>query len=123
MELTSDQLVVQRYNKIVLVTFQRDRILDGKVINAIGDDLAKLADINPKISLILDMHNVTAMSSQMLGKLVAVNKTILKMKGRMALTNVQSKVKTLFTVTKLNRVIKIESDSQKLLLYWQRKPL
>ena len=121
--MACDFLHVNRYNKIVLAQIDKERILDAPAIKSLSDDLLKLVDTNPKISLVLDMSKVGYLSSQVLGKLVAVHKQVLKSKGRLAVCGVQKNVRPLFEVTKLNKVLTMFDDAQEAILLYQRKPL
>jgi len=121
--MASNALIVSEYHKVVLVSFERDRITDPTLINAIDRDLTELIDQRPRISLILDLGKVRSMSSQMLGKLVAAYKLVQKVKGRMCVTGLDGNVLPLFKTTRLDRIIDIQPDAEEILLYYQRKPI
>ncbi|MHC5067643.1 MAG: STAS domain-containing protein [Planctomycetota bacterium] len=122
MQATS-ALTIQRYQNIVLVAFARPRLTDAATIAEVGDAFDGIMARYPKISLILDFGQVAAMSSQMLGKLVALHKEVLAGRGRMVVCGVGKPLKPLFKVTKLDKLLDIKPDAQKMLLYYQRKPL
>jgi hypothetical protein len=71
-----DFLVVQAYDNLVLARIEKDRLLDVAGIAALSEDLIKLTDRYPRISLVLDLEAVSAMSSAMLGKLVSLHKAV-----------------------------------------------
>jgi anti-sigma B factor antagonist len=114
---------VQVYKKDVLIEITKDRILDAATINEIAAAIQEVLDRVPKISLVLDLSKVTAMSSQMLGKLVAVHKEVKKGKGRLAVAGVAASMKQLFKITKLDKMLDMHDDPQKVLMTYQRKPL
>ena len=117
-------VTVEQYHKIVLVSIAKDRVTDAVTIAAVADDLDRQLEVFPvKISLIIDLSKVTAMSSQMLGRLVAVHKLVKKGRGRMCLTGVGDSLTPLFQVTKLHRLFDFQDDAQSVLLAYQRKPL
>ena len=81
--MPADFLSITTYDKIVVaVVKQRDRLTDAGSINELDQALQGQLDRHPRISLLLDIGYVEAMSSQMLGKLVALHKQIKKGKGR-----------------------------------------
>jgi len=118
-----DFLVVQAYENIVLARIEKDRLLDISAIAAVSADLVKLTDRYPRISLVLDMEAVSALSSAMLGKLVALHKAVVVVKGRMVLAGVKPSIMPLFTVTKLDKVFSFSPTAQEAILYYRRKPL
>jgi anti-anti-sigma factor len=121
--MPSGLVTIQHYHGIVLAAVTRDRVTDAASITGVAADLDYELEKHPKISLVLDLSRVTAMSSQMLGKLVALHKKVASGKGRMCLCGVSKNLMPLFTVTKLNKLFSFETDAQKVILYYQRKPL
>lgn len=121
--MTSRHLTIEKYHHIVLVTIRHHRLTEAADIAEIGDDLLGVLDRNPKISLVIDLSAVQAMSSQMLAKLVQVHKGVARDKGRLCLAGVGKTLMPLFKTTKLHKVFTFKDDPQKILLEWQRKPL
>lgn len=118
-----DFLVVQAYDNIVLARVERDRLLDGGAIQVVADELLKLTDRYPRISLVLDMEAVSALSSAMLGKLVALHKAVKTCKGRLALAGIKPSIRPLFTVTGLEKLFEFYPTAQEAILLYKRKPL
>lgn len=118
-----DFVTVQTYQKIVLVRITKSRLTDAADIAAAGAELQGIIDCHPKVSLLVDLSEVQAMSSQMLAKLVATYKGVQRDKGRMALAGVSKGLMPLFKTTRLHKVFEFAKDPQKLMLLWQRKPL
>lgn len=117
-------VTVEQYQQIVLVNIDKDRLTDAVTIAAVADDLDRQLEMCPvKISLIVDLSKVTAMSSQMLGRLVAVHKLVKKGRGRMCLTGVGDSLKPLFQVTKLHRLFDFQDEAGSVILAYQRRPL
>ena len=121
--MPSGLVTIQNYQKNVLAVITKDRLTDAGSINAVAEDLDFELEKFPKISLIIDCSAIAAMSSLMLGKLVALHKKVKKGKGRMCLTGIDKKLMPLFTVTKLHKVFDFADDAQQVLLLYQRKPL
>ena len=116
-------LIVQAYDNIVLARIEKDRLVDIRDITGVADDLTKLLDRYPKISLVLDLEAVVAMSSAALGKLVALHKGVAGLKGRMVLAGVKGSIMPLFTVTKLDKLFTFAPTAQEAILLYKRKPL
>ncbi len=121
--MASEHLIVQAYEGIVLVKITKERLLDAPVIAAIGDDLLKLTDRYPKISLVLDLADVGYLSSAFIGKLMALFKAVTAVKGRMAVTGVKPALMPLFTVTRLDKVMTFAPDAAPIINLYKRKPL
>jgi anti-anti-sigma factor len=121
--MASEHLIVQAYEGIVLVKITKERLLEAPVIAAIGDDLLKLTDRYPKISLVLDLADVGYLSSAFIGKLMALFKAVTLVKGRMAVTGVKPALMPLFTVTRLDKVMTFAPDAAQVINLYKRKPL
>ena len=118
-----DFLMTQAYDNIVLAKVMRERLLDAPAIASLSEDLMKLLDRYPRISLVLDLSDVGYLSSAMLGKLVALLKGVKAGKGRMAIAGVRPALKPLFTVTQLDKLMEFYPDAEQALLLYKRKPL
>jgi anti-anti-sigma factor len=121
--MACDFLVVTAYDNIVLARIEKDRLLDAQSIADLSVDLLKQVDRYPKISLVVDCEAVVALSSAMLGKLVALVKQVKLCKGRMVLAGVSPKIMPLFQVTKLDKVIDFSPSAQEAIMLYKRKPL
>ena len=118
-----DFLLVQAYENVVLARIEKDRLLDATAIVSLAGELTKLTDRYPKISLVLDLEAVSALSSAMLGKLVALHKAVAAVKGRMTIAGVKPAIMPLFTVTKLDKLFTFTPTAQEAILYYRRKPI
>lgn len=116
-------LTIQAYDSIVLARIEKERLLDIRDITAVADDLIKLLDRYPKISLVVDLEAVAALSSAALGKLVALHKGVASLKGRMVLAGVKPAILPLFSVTKLDKLFTFSPSAQEAILLYKRKPL
>lgn len=121
--MSCDFLIITAYDSVVLARIEKDRLLDAAAITALSEALMKLLERYPKISLVLDCEAVQALSSAMLGKLVALQKQVKAYKGRMVLAGVNAKIMPLFQVTKLDKVIDFAPSAQEAIMLYKRKPL
>ena len=117
-----EHLTIQPYQNLVLATITKPRLVDGQTINDIGIELLRQLELYQRISLIVELGQVTQMSSAMLGKFIAIHKKVQEYRGRMALTGVSKGLMPLFTVTKLDKVLDIRSeDAEEVLLAFRRR--
>ncbi len=121
--MACDFLITTAYDHVVLARIEKDRLLDAQAINLLGAELMKLTDRYPKISLVIDCEAVSALSSAMLGKLVALVKQVKVCKGRMVLAGVNAKIMPLFQVTKLDKVMDFAPSAEAAIMAYRRKPL
>lgn len=119
----SGHLIIQSYDRIVLVGFAKDRLLEPPVIVAISAELMALLDRYPKPSIVLDMAQVAYMSSAMVGKIIALYKGVGAAKGRMAIAGVRADLMPLFKITQIDKLIRFYPDAQQVILEYKRKPL
>ncbi len=119
----SGHLIIQNYDRIVLVSVVKDRLLDPPVITAISTELMDLLERHAKPSIVIDMANVAYLSSAMVGKIIALYKGVTAAKGRMAIAGVKPDLMALFKITQIDRLIRFYPDAQQVILEYKRKPL
>ena len=121
--MASEHLDIQAYENLVLAKITKERLLEAPVIAMLGDDLLKLVDRYPRISLILDLSDVGYLSSAFIGKLVALFKVLTAAKGRMTVAGVRPSLMPLFQVTRLDKIIPFEPVVEKAIQLYKRKPI
>ncbi len=123
MSNANDLCYISVYKKVVLAEIRKERLLDAATITELGDILTQLPEQHTRISLVVDLTRVQAMSSMMLGKLVALHKAVLTNKGRVTLCGVCKNLMPLFVTTKLNKLFDMANDPQEVINLYQRKPI
>jgi anti-anti-sigma factor len=111
--LTLDlQMSLSTYAKdgILTVVFDDARILDETKLEELGRELIETLNKTSEERVILDFRNVKFMSSSMLGKLVQVHKKAGEFKVKMKLCSIDSEIRQVFKITKLDKLFDIESD-------------
>ncbi len=103
---------LSQYSKdgILTVVFDDARILDETKLEQLGRDLVEMLEKSTEERVILDFRNVRFMSSSMLGKLVLVNKKAAEFKVKLKLCSIDSEIRQVFKITKLDKVFEIETD-------------
>jgi anti-sigma B factor antagonist len=107
------RLQTEMIGDVLVVNFVDRKILDEQNIQIIGEQLFGLVDQNQKI--LLNFGNVEYLSSAALGKLIALNKKVKAAGGRLILCSIDPNIYEVFELTRLDQILKIESDEQKAL--------
>lgn len=97
---------------VTVVNFVDKKILEEQSIQAIGDQLFELVDSEGRKKMVLNFTNVEYLSSAALGKIIALNNRVKKAGGKLALCKIRPDIKEVFTITKLDKIIKIVDDEQ-----------
>jgi anti-sigma B factor antagonist len=122
--MACDFLIVQRYDNIVLAKVTKERLLEPQVIAALADDLnAEIQRASQRLSLVLDLSDVGYLSSAMIGKLVAVNKGVRALKGRMAIAGLKPALLQMFKVTGLDKLFEFSPEAEQVILAYRRNRL
>lgn len=104
------ELEVQQAGDVTIVSFNRTKILDDQVIQAIGDQLFELVEKMGKTRVLVNFSKVEYLSSAALGKLISLNKKIALAKGKLALSNMDPSIYEVFKITGLDKVFKNYKD-------------
>lgn len=95
---------------ILTIVFDDPRILDETKLEELGRELTEALNKTSEERVILDFRNVKFMSSSMLGKLVQVHKKASEFKVKMKLCSIDSEIRQVFKITRLDKLFEIESD-------------
>jgi anti-anti-sigma factor len=104
--MPKDNLLIEDYAGVTLVTFNDSSILDAGVIESLGKDLYHLTDDLNKQKIVLDFTNVKFLSSQALGVLLTLHKRAVAIKGTVVLSGLKAELKKVFTLTNLDKIFK-----------------
>lgn len=96
--------------KVTVVRFTRRTILDPGAIEAVGDRLLGLVCEEGHRRIALDFTRVESLTSQMLGKLVALHHAIEDEGGRLVFCSVGPFLMQIFTLCMLPQTIPIYAD-------------
>ena len=106
------RIEVEEIDDVSVVEFVDKRILDEQNIQLIGDQLFELVDDLGKKKLLLNFANVEYLSSAALGKLMTLNKKVKQAGGELRLANIKSEIREVFSITKLDKMLKIFNSEQ-----------
>ena len=103
------RLVVQTIKDVTLVTFTESSIIDAQLIESIRRELFDLVDRQNRSRLILDLSKVQYLSSSALGVLVPLHEKIKNLKGQLVLCGVNSDIRKVFKITRLEKLFAFKS--------------
>jgi anti-sigma B factor antagonist len=106
------RITVEDVGDVAVVQFVDKKILDEQNIQMIGDDLFRLVDELGRRKLLLNFSNVDFMSSAALGKLIRLHQRMTQVGGKLILCGISKDIMTVFTLTKLDKMLKIVKDEQ-----------
>jgi anti-sigma B factor antagonist len=98
------KLLVQTVQGIALVIFQDESILDPLQVQDIGQQLHRIIEEEDRQRMILDFQKVKILSSQMLGVLIGLLKSIRSDRGRIVICGVKSELHKVFKITSLDKL-------------------
>jgi anti-sigma B factor antagonist len=109
------RLETEHIDDVTVVNFVDRKILDEQNIQIIGDQLNALVDEESQRDckkFLLNFGNVEYLSSAALGKLIALNKKIKGIGGKLVLCNINDGIREVFEITRLDKFIPIQGDEQ-----------
>ena len=110
-----NDLLIQRYKDVAVVSFQNISVLDSANIESLGRSLLELVEKLDNRKLILDFAAVRFMSSQALGVLVQLRKAVDAVKGKLVIAGIRPELHKVFKITNLNKLFIFHTDLDKAL--------
>lgn len=108
---TYDHLLESRHvEQTTVIRFKRRTILDGLVIEAIGEHLLRMAGTEGPRNIVLNFTGVESLTSAMLGKFVALHRTLSDVGGRLAFCCVDPFLLEVFKIVQIPERIPIHAD-------------
>jgi anti-sigma B factor antagonist len=107
---TQQRIVVSKVGDVTVVKFVDKKILDEANIQALGQELFALVEIDNRRSIVLNFTDVEFLSSAALGKLITLDRKVKAAKGRLKMSNIRPEILEVFQITKLNKVFDIRKD-------------
>jgi anti-sigma B factor antagonist len=104
---------------ITVVALLDEDILDEITIRDITDALFSVAEENAPVKMILNFERVVHLSSNSLGSLIRLNKTIEENAGVLKLCCIKSNLLEMFVITKVNKIFEIYDTEEAALLAFE----
>jgi len=96
-------LEVERHGDIRLARLLHPK-LTGDLPAKVGEELSSLAAPSDCLKLLLNLSRVTQMSSEMFGKLIMLNRQMMKKSGSLKLCDVSPEIRQILVDTRLDQV-------------------
>ncbi len=105
---------------VTVVAFQESTIIDATCIEQIAQDLYKMIDKGSAKHLLLDFSKVRLIASRMLGVLLSLKKKFEATQGSLCLCAVGEELRTVFTVTNLDKSFSFYADESSALAHFRK---
>jgi anti-sigma B factor antagonist len=114
-------LMTRHEDDILLVYFQDIRIIDEPRIQNLGQDLINLIKDGKERKVILNLDNVSFMSSAMIGKLILFGKKCSSNNVDLRICNINPNIREVFDLMKLDRVFKVDENEHDAVAAFSKK--
>ena len=111
-----NELLIQLYKDVVVVSFQNVSVLDSANIEALQRQLLDLVTKQDHRKMILDFSAVRFMSSQALGMLLQLQNAMNQIKGKVLIVGIKPDLQKVFKITNLHKMFTFYTDLDKALL-------
>ncbi len=105
-------LRLETVDGVTVVSFVDSKITTEEDIQEIGDQLYSLVEKEGHQNLLLNFGNVKFLSSAALGKLINLRNKVSRAGGKLKLCCIDTELKVVFKITKLDNVFEIFDDEQ-----------
>jgi anti-sigma B factor antagonist len=107
-----NRLDVREVGDVAVAQLRDRQILDRRQIMELGEELYKLAE-KDQAKILLDFSSVVFLSSEVLGKLISMQRKVKLRKGTMKLCNLSPNILEIFTLCNLDLIFDIKTDMSK----------
>jgi anti-sigma B factor antagonist len=107
-----DKIKVEYGERVTIVTFQDENILEDLQIKKLEQALLPIIKEKGNERIILNFTNVRYMSSACLGLLVKVHKRIIEQSGHLQLCSLDPKIYKVFEITQLTKIFDIVPSAE-----------
>lgn len=105
-------LDVQVFGAITVVEFLDRRIVEHDHVTRLGNQIRTLVSQREVPNILLSFEKVEFLSSASLSELLSIEKLVRGKGGKLRLTNLDRNLKKMFTMTKLDKVLKICKNNE-----------
>lgn len=114
--MAGEALRIRFEDAIAVVGFQEPNLEYDSVIDEIGSHLYALVD-DGVVNLVIDFTGVRYVASSLLGKLIALHRRATIAGGQVVLCGFTPYVRTIFEISRLNRIFPIRDDEEQALAF------
>ena len=112
---------VSEVGDVTIVHFRDRRITEDRRIGQTARELLDLVEVENRRKLIVSFASVDCLSSAGLGKLITLDKRLAARGGALKLAALSPDLRTVFFVTRLDRLFDIEPDDESALAAFSRE--
>jgi anti-anti-sigma factor len=112
MTRTNSGLMIQKFGDVYIIEFLDASILDQVRVENIRTELDGIVEKAGVPKILLSFDHVTHISSAVLGVLMSLDKKAKAKKGEIRLSNINPTIRQVFTITKLDKILKIYPTSE-----------
>ncbi len=105
-------LITRNEGDVLVAYFQDVRIIEASRIESLGQELVDLVRDKANDRIVLNFHNVSFMSSAMIGKLISFGKKCKENGVALRLSNITENVAEVFKLMRLEKVFEIDPDEE-----------
>ena len=120
-----NELLITPYKDVTVVSFQNISVLDSANIEALGRSLMELVEKQDTRKLVLEFTSVRFMSSQALGVLLQLKKSMDPVHGKIVIAGIRPDLYKVFKITNLHKMFTFHADLDQALqefnIYMPRK--
>ena len=109
---TFKRLDIREVGDVTVARFRDRQIFDRSEITALGEELYKLAE-KDQGKILLDFSSVQFISSEVLGKLISMQRKVKARNGTVKLCNLSANILEIFTLCNLDLIFEIKKDLSK----------
>jgi anti-anti-sigma factor len=98
---------IETFGGVTVVRFLTELLFDSGTIQALGNELSRIADEPGRSNLVVDFSRVTRASSAVLGKFITLHRKVQLARGRLTFCCLPTQLLEFFQITKLDKVFSI----------------
>ena len=114
-------LLTRNEDDILLVYFQEAGIIDESKIQSLGQDMLNLVANGTHNKILLNLENVSLMSSAMIGKLILFGKKCQASQVDLRICSINENIQEVFDLMKLDKIFKVDEDEAQAMSAFQKK--
>jgi stage II sporulation protein AA (anti-sigma F factor antagonist) len=108
-------LEIEAVGGVTVVKFRDRQILSDEAVQALGRQLPGLAAGSGPCHLLLDFGNVERLSSAVLGQVVALERAVRRIGGRLVLCGLRPDLAYVLTITRLDKYLDLYPSEEEAL--------
>ncbi len=93
---------IQQHGDVTVIRFIESRILDSGVIQQLGDSLFRIVDEEGASKLVVNLAEVSFLSSAALNRLILLKKKVQQVDGQLKLVEMKPEIQRVFEISRLD---------------------